>query len=59
MAGLIEDDVLNTFAVVGEPASVGAEIRRRFDGLADRFSIYAPYDLDDAIRRDIVTALHA
>ncbi|PRZ44049.1 putative F420-dependent oxidoreductase [Antricoccus suffuscus] len=59
MAGLIDDDVLNAFAVVGEPASVGAEIRRRFDGIADRFSIYAPYDLDDAVRRDVVSALHS
>lgn len=59
MAGLIDDDVLNTFAVVGEPAEIGPEILRRFDGLVDRFSLYAPYDLDDDVRRRIVADLHA
>ena len=58
MAGLIEDDVLNTFAVVGEPDKVGAEVLRRFKGLVDRFSIYAPYNLDDGLRRQIVADLH-
>ena len=58
MAGLIEDDVLNTFAVVGEPETIGPEILRRFDGAVDRFSIYAPYDLDDNLRRQIVADLH-
>ena len=59
MATLIDDDVLNTFAVVGEPEQIGPEILRRFDGLVDRFSIYAPYDLDDAVRSRIVADLHA
>lgn len=59
MAGLIDDDVLNTFAIVGEPEGVGAEIRRRFGALADRFSIYAPYDLSDDIRRQIVADVKA
>ncbi|WP_153505463.1 LLM class F420-dependent oxidoreductase [Cumulibacter manganitolerans] len=59
MATLIDDDVLNTFAVVGEPEQIGPEVLRRFDGLVDRFSIYAPYDLDDAVRARIVADLHA
>jgi probable F420-dependent oxidoreductase len=59
MAGLIEDDVLNTFAVVGEPQQVAPEVLRRFDGLVDRFSIYAPYELDDGVRRQIVAELNA
>lgn len=58
MAGLIDDEVLNTFAVVGEPDRVGAEIRRRFAGLVDRFSIYAPYALNEQSRRRIVADLH-
>ncbi len=44
MGGLIDDDVLHAFAVVAEPAGVAAEIRRRFGGLIDRVSFYAPYE---------------
>jgi probable F420-dependent oxidoreductase len=43
MAGLVDDDVLAEFAVVAEPDDVGAEVLRRFDGMVDRFSIYASY----------------
>ena len=57
MGGLIDDDVLNAFAVVAEPPAVAAEIRRRFGGLADRVSFYAPYDIAaeawDPILRDL------
>ena len=45
MAELIDDDVLNTFAVVGEVDDLAGEIRRRFDGLVDRFNFYAPYPM--------------
>ena len=38
MMSLIEDEVLNTFAVQGEPKAVGTEIVRRFDHLVDRFT---------------------
>jgi probable F420-dependent oxidoreductase len=44
MGGLIDDDVLHAFAVVAEPAAVAAQIRRRFGGLIDRVSFYAPYE---------------
>ncbi len=44
MGALIEDDVLQAFAVVAEPAGVAAEIRRRFGGLIDRVSFYSPYE---------------
>ena len=59
MTSLIDDEVLNTFAVVGDPKSVGAEIVRRFDGLVDRFTLYTPYPLDDAARADIVEGIKA
>jgi probable F420-dependent oxidoreductase len=42
MAGLIDDEMLHTFAVVGELGTIAATIRARFDGLADRFNLYAP-----------------
>jgi probable F420-dependent oxidoreductase len=43
MRDLIDDDVLTAFAVVAEPDGVGAEVRARFDGVVDRFSVYASY----------------
>ncbi|SFF55907.1 TIGR03617 family F420-dependent LLM class oxidoreductase [Blastococcus tunisiensis] len=43
MRDLVDDEVLATFAVVAEPADVGAAVRRRYDGLVDRFSVYASY----------------
>ena len=42
MAGLIDDEVLGTFAVVGELDTIAATIRSRFAGLVDRFNLYAP-----------------
>ena len=46
MADLIDDDVLNTFAVVGELDELPGKILARFGNLVDRFSFYAPYRLD-------------
>jgi hypothetical protein len=39
MGGLIDDDVLHAFAVVGPPRQAGAEILGRFGGLVDRVQI--------------------
>jgi probable F420-dependent oxidoreductase len=58
MAGLVDDEVLNAFAVVGAPERAGAEISRRYAGIADRFTLYTPYGLDDDVRRRVVTAAH-
>ena len=41
---LVDDDVLHAFAVVADPAGVAAELQRRFGGLIDRVSFYAPYE---------------
>jgi probable F420-dependent oxidoreductase len=43
MRDLIDDEVLGTFAVVGEPEELGSRVRERFEGLVDRFSVYASY----------------
>ena len=43
MRDLVDDDVLDAFAVVAEPEDIAARVRERFDGLADRFSVYASY----------------
>jgi probable F420-dependent oxidoreductase len=46
MGELIDDEMLQTFAVVAEPEAVGAELRRRYTGIVDRCSFYAPYRSD-------------
>ena len=43
MRDLVDDEVLATFAVVAEPDDVAGRVRERFDGLVDRFSVYASY----------------
>ena len=47
MAELIDDDMLNAFAVVTEPDKVPDEIVGRYGDLVDRFSFYAPYTSDE------------
>ncbi len=46
MTDLIGDDVVDAFAVVASLEDLVPTIRRRFDGLVDRFCFYAPYDAD-------------
>lgn len=58
MSGLVDDQVLDAFAVVGEPAAVAKEIHRRYGDLLDRFTLYTPYPMDEPVRRDLVGALH-
>lgn len=46
MAGLIDDEMLNAFAIVGELDDIAAEVLRRFGGVVDRFNFYAPYRME-------------
>ena len=46
MGDLIDDEILNTFAVVGEPEQIGAELHRRYGDCIQRLSFYAPYKSD-------------
>jgi probable F420-dependent oxidoreductase len=46
MAGLIDDEMLTTFAVVGEIDDIAGMVRSRFEGVVDRFNFYAPYPMD-------------
>lgn len=57
MTELIDDDVLSTFCVVGEPKAVGAEIVRRYSDVVDRFTLSTPYPLDDEIKATVVAAI--
>jgi probable F420-dependent oxidoreductase len=43
MGTLIDDEILTTFAVVGEPETIAPELRRRYGDVISRLSFYAPY----------------
>lgn len=52
MADLIPPEVLDAFAVVGEPDEVPALITERVGELVDRVSLYTPYPIaDDVVAR--------
>jgi probable F420-dependent oxidoreductase len=46
MGNLITDEILNTFAVVGEPETIAPELHRRYGDVIQRISFYAPYKSD-------------
>lgn len=50
MAGLITDDMLNVFAVMGEPGTLAAEIRHRYGDLLDRTSANFSFAGDEQLR---------
>jgi len=51
MGELIDDDILNAFAVVSEdPEKVPTMIRDRYGDVVDRISFYTPYRADDPDR---------
>lgn len=43
MFGLISDEMLHTFCLVTDPASLPVELNKRYSGLADRLSLYIPF----------------
>jgi probable F420-dependent oxidoreductase len=54
MAGLIDDEVLDAFAVTAEPSDVAGRVRERFGDVIDRFSFYAPYHLEPETWAEVV-----
>jgi probable F420-dependent oxidoreductase len=46
MGNLIDDEILNTFAVVGEPERIAPELKARYGDVIQRISFYAPYKTD-------------
>ena len=58
MGELINDDILNAFAVVAPLDQVAAEVRNRFEGLVDRFSFYAPYKVDPEMWKGVLAGFH-
>ncbi|MFT7599989.1 MAG: putative F420-dependent oxidoreductase [Acidimicrobiales bacterium] len=46
MGDVIDDEVLNTFAVVGGPEEIAPELKARYEDVIQRISFYAPYKSD-------------
>jgi probable F420-dependent oxidoreductase len=46
MGTLIDDEILHTFAVVGEPEAIAPELLKRYGDCITRISFYAPYKSD-------------
>ena len=44
MGELIDDDIVDAFAVQGPPEAIAPALLQRFGGLIDRVSFYAPYN---------------
>ncbi|MBX6749470.1 MAG: TIGR03617 family F420-dependent LLM class oxidoreductase [Micromonosporaceae bacterium] len=59
MADLIDDDVLNAFAVSGAPEAVAAALLERFGGAVTRLSLYTPYAVDPDLTARVVAALRS
>jgi probable F420-dependent oxidoreductase len=57
LADAIDDEVLHTFAVIGRPDEVVAELRRRYGGLVTRITVVPPDDPAEAA--SMLEALHA
>ncbi len=57
LESLIDDDMLNMFAVVGELDRVRVELRERFAGLVARVSLSLPYPVEDELLLSIAEAL--
>ncbi len=57
MGDLITDDILHTFAVVGDPDQLAPELLRRYGDLVDRISFYAPYKAEPGTWLPVIDAL--
>jgi probable F420-dependent oxidoreductase len=57
MRDLVDDEVLGTFAIVAAPEDVADEVRSRYAGLVDRFSVYASYPAPLDLWNPLVTAV--
>ncbi len=59
MGTLIDDEILNTFAVVGEPEEIAPKLQERYGDVCTRISFYAPYKSDPERWRRVMDALKA
>jgi probable F420-dependent oxidoreductase len=59
MGDLIDEEILTTFAVMGEPEAIAPELHRRYGDCIQRISFYAPYRSDPDRWRGVLEALKA
>jgi probable F420-dependent oxidoreductase len=59
MGNLIDDEILNTFAVVGDPEQIAPELHRRYGDVVQRISFYAPYASDPVRWQGVLDALRS
>lgn len=59
MGALIDDDVVDVFAVQGTPEELPAKVIARYGDVVDRVSFYAPYHLDPERWRAVLAGFKA
>lgn len=59
MGTLIDDEILDAFAIVAEPPQIAARYRERFGDVIDRLTFYAPYKSDPDTWLPVLEALSA
>jgi probable F420-dependent oxidoreductase len=59
MGELIDEEILQTFAVVGPPESIAPELRQRYGDVISRISFYVPYRSDPDRWRAVLDDLKA
>jgi probable F420-dependent oxidoreductase len=59
MGDLVTDDVLDAFAVTGEPEDIPKLMLARYGDVLDRISLYAPYQSDPERWAPILAGFHA
>ncbi len=57
MGQALDDEVLQAFAVVAEPALVATELKRRYASTVDRLTLYVPYAMSSEVTSTIVAGL--
>jgi probable F420-dependent oxidoreductase len=59
MGSLLDDEMLNTFAIVAEPDRVAEEVLRRFRGVFTRMHLYLKAELDADVQASIREQIQA
>jgi probable F420-dependent oxidoreductase len=56
MGSLVDDDLLHAVSLVGTPEQVGKALRAKLGDIAQRTTLYAPYEADPAIWPALIAA---
>ena len=59
MGDLITDEILNTFAIVGQPGQIAPELARRYGDVVQRITFYSPYKSDRALWAQVLADVKA